>query len=716
MHSLRLVVVCMFVLAGCRPDPLIPPTGLSATARSSTGVRLAWTDVNAVETGFAIERASGSTFFEIATTERDVTEFDDATVTPGTSWRYRVRARRGTETSEASNIAMVTTPGGTSAPNAPGSFMGMAVSPSEVQLNWADLSVDETGFELQRAVASGAFATIAMVSRDTTSFRDTGLTPGETVRYRLASFNAAGTSSFAGPISVTLPSGAGGGGPSGGGAATGGGPTGGGVATGGGAATGGGPTGGGPSGGGGGSATGGGGAPMGGGVTGGGAAMGGGSPTGGGGATAFSITITKSGNGVGTVSATGINCGSDCTENFPAGTTLVLTATPASGSTFAGWVGCFSTMGNTCTVMVTFNMTVTATFTQPPTVTFAGGTLSALRAWSPSLVFNGLTLTGVLTLAPTDLPSVTITANTFTIANGGGVSFTQTACSYVAAPSLTINASTSINLNAGTVSLMGKSGTGTTTSSTCNECSGVRGGDVTLNAPTIALSGQGSINVEGGYGSYLDVGSGVRTGCAGGAGGTVTLNGSSAITVGANSKIEFNGGAAANGSGGGGNGTPGTNGRETFIGAIPVFQEYELSSGVENNGLAQNVDPRTYQRFDIQGAVNLADNRSSAGQNGSAVMTFSGGATDFCEDLYVLELKSAATIRLALSSSGVGDKDLHLFNRNLTTVLASSNGATSTENISYSAPIGTYVVCVSWADDNALSSSSEVPYTLAVGP
>lgn len=430
----------------------------------------------------------------------------------------------------------------------------------------------------------------------------------------------------------------------------------------------------------------------------------------------FSITVTKSGNGVGTVTATGINCGTDCTEMVPAGTMLTLTATPASGSTFGGWVGCFTTMGNTCTVMVTFNMNVTASFSAPPSVTFSGGNLAALRAWSPTLVFNSLTLTGVLTLAPTDPASITITTNTFTVATGGGVNFSQTACDYSPPPSLTIIGSTSINLNAGIIQLMGKSGSGELPSSTCNRCAGVRGGDVTLTAPTIALAGQGSINVSGGNGSYFAPTTGVRSGCNGGAGGNVTLNGSSAITAGANTEIEFRGGPGGSGLGGGGNGMPGASGRETFTGAIPVLQEYELTSGVENNALVQNVNPHTYQRFDIQGAVNFADNRSSAGQNGSATMTFSGGATDFCEDLYVLEVKTATMLRLALSSSGIGDKDLHLFNGNITTVLASSNGASSTENISYNAAVGTYVVCVSWADDNAMSSPSEVPYTLAVGP
>ena len=55
---------------------------------------------------------------------------------------------------------------------------------------------------------------------------------------------------------------------------------------------------------------------------------------------------------------TGINCGSDCSESVVSGTQVALTATAASGSTFAGWTG----TGCGSTVTVTGNLTCTATF------------------------------------------------------------------------------------------------------------------------------------------------------------------------------------------------------------------------------------------------------------------------------------------------------------------------------------------------------------------
>lgn len=105
----------------------------------------------------------------------------------------------------------------------------------------------------------------------------------------------------------------------------------------------------------------------------------------------FTLTITKNGTGTGTVTSTpaGINCGATCSGSFASGTQITLTATPATGSTFAGWSGNNSCEGTgTCTVTITAATTVVATFTQSAnnftlTVTKAGtgtGTVTSTPA------------------------------------------------------------------------------------------------------------------------------------------------------------------------------------------------------------------------------------------------------------------------------------------------------------------------------------------------
>jgi serine protease len=87
---------------------------------------------------------------------------------------------------------------------------------------------------------------------------------------------------------------------------------------------------------------------------------------GGGGTGTSSLSVSKSGTGTGTVtsSPSGISCGSTCSTSFTTGTNVVLTQSPGSGSTFAGWSGggCSGT-GTTCSVTLNAATAVTATFT-----------------------------------------------------------------------------------------------------------------------------------------------------------------------------------------------------------------------------------------------------------------------------------------------------------------------------------------------------------------
>ncbi|HYD41894.1 MAG TPA: glycoside hydrolase family 9 protein [Anaeromyxobacter sp.] len=79
--------------------------------------------------------------------------------------------------------------------------------------------------------------------------------------------------------------------------------------------------------------------------------------------TTYALTVTPAGTGGGTVvsSPAGISCGTACSASYEAGTIVTLTATPAAGSTFAGWTGCTGT-GATCTVAMSAARSVTATF------------------------------------------------------------------------------------------------------------------------------------------------------------------------------------------------------------------------------------------------------------------------------------------------------------------------------------------------------------------
>jgi uncharacterized repeat protein (TIGR02543 family) len=133
--------------------------------------------------------------------------------------------------------------------------------------------------------------------------------------------------------------------------------------------------------------------------------------------TALTVTVARTGSGTGQVTSDpGILCsgtGSDCSESYPFGTTVDLTAAPTAGSAFTGWsVGCTG-IDPACAVTVTAaNPKVTATFGPVPyalTVTLAGPANSGSVSSNPTGIACGsdcteayLNGTGVtLTAAPT---------------------------------------------------------------------------------------------------------------------------------------------------------------------------------------------------------------------------------------------------------------------------------------------------------------------------
>ncbi len=80
------------------------------------------------------------------------------------------------------------------------------------------------------------------------------------------------------------------------------------------------------------------------------------------------LTVDRAGDGTGTVVSRqpGIACGDDCSNTYPAGTTVVLVASAGAGSTFAAWDGGGCSGRRLCRVTLNAPTTVTATFEPRP--------------------------------------------------------------------------------------------------------------------------------------------------------------------------------------------------------------------------------------------------------------------------------------------------------------------------------------------------------------
>ena len=82
----------------------------------------------------------------------------------------------------------------------------------------------------------------------------------------------------------------------------------------------------------------------------------------------YLLQVTKAGSGNGTVVSTspaGIDCGTDCSEEYNQDQLVTLQATAAAGNSFAGWSGACAGTGS-CQVIMDAAKTVTATFNVAP--------------------------------------------------------------------------------------------------------------------------------------------------------------------------------------------------------------------------------------------------------------------------------------------------------------------------------------------------------------
>lgn len=166
------------------------------------------------------------------------------------------------------------------------------------------------------------------------------------------------------------------------------------------------------------------------------------------------LLITRNGTGTGTVTSTpaGITCGSDCTETVAAGTSIILTAAAASGSTFSAWNGGGCSGAATCTVTLNADTTVTATFNtttapapvasslSPPganagapgftlTVNGSGFVSSSMVRWNGADRATTFVSASQLraAIAASDIAATSsVPVGVFTAAPGGGTSATQT--------------------------------------------------------------------------------------------------------------------------------------------------------------------------------------------------------------------------------------------------------------------------------------------------
>jgi uncharacterized lipoprotein YddW (UPF0748 family) len=190
------------------PGPATP-SGLAATAVGSTQINLTWADNSSDELAFILARGttSGGPYSTVATLGAGTTSYSDTGLAPDTTYYYVVRATNTIGSSSNSNQASAKTL--VAAPAAPGGLTATAVSPTQINLSWADNSSNEINFVVGRAgLSGGPYTDIATLPAGTTSYSDTGLAASTPYHYVIRATNAggaSGNSNEAGTMTLPLP-------------------------------------------------------------------------------------------------------------------------------------------------------------------------------------------------------------------------------------------------------------------------------------------------------------------------------------------------------------------------------------------------------------------------------------------------------------------------------------------------------------------------------
>ncbi|MDO8544397.1 MAG: fibronectin type III domain-containing protein [Opitutaceae bacterium] len=182
------------------------PTGLTATAVSSSQIDLTWTDV-AGETSYKIERSPAGTgsWTQVGTNVANAVTFSNTGLPAGTSFDYRVKASNAGGDSAPSNVATATTFSGP--PPAPTGLVATAVSASEIFLTWTDVA-SETSYKIERSPAgAGSWTQVGTNAANDVDFLDGGLPASTSFDYRVKASNASGDSAPSNVATATTDSG-----------------------------------------------------------------------------------------------------------------------------------------------------------------------------------------------------------------------------------------------------------------------------------------------------------------------------------------------------------------------------------------------------------------------------------------------------------------------------------------------------------------------------
>lgn len=169
------------------------PGNLGHVSSTTSTITMDWDAVNGAY-GYRVHRSGAG---ELTTGNTSLTW---SSLSPGTSYQFRVRAESQTPNGTGGNSNYSSWVTLWTAPVAPTTPSVSELTHDSVKLDWNTIA-GANNYRVERRVAGGIFSLV--VNTSSTSFEDIGLTEGQTYEYRVRAEGAGGVSGWSGTRSIT---------------------------------------------------------------------------------------------------------------------------------------------------------------------------------------------------------------------------------------------------------------------------------------------------------------------------------------------------------------------------------------------------------------------------------------------------------------------------------------------------------------------------------